>query len=34
MVQTYSELTSSTPFVVVHSLQEAETLLGVSLDLS
>jgi hypothetical protein len=34
MVQTYSELTSSTPFVVVHSVQEAETLLGVSLDLS
>lgn len=32
MVQTYSELTSSTPFVVVHSVPEAEALLGVSLD--
>ncbi len=32
MVQTYAELSSSTPFLVVHSISEAEVLLGVKLD--
>lgn len=32
MVQIYAELSSSTPFVVVQSLQEAEAVLGVRLQ--
>jgi hypothetical protein len=34
MVQTYAELSSSTPFLVVHSESEAEVILGVKLNLN